>query len=365
MSLAFDLTPTIVNRTAIFHVALDTARAFASTGCTFRYARQYVRAPIENITQLNKLRRNTLQEILGNGGLIRERQLGMQASTFRRPKDVGRIFFFDPLYVLFENAAPEDIVLFLDLSPLTNPEWHNPHVAELYRIAFERTLASGARAVSISHFTAHSLWANYGLPLDEITVLPLYLRGSFTGSADHCAHPQKKLLFVGSLETRKNIRGLIAAFNQSDLAAEGFELFIAGGNGHGAELIRAAAKDARGVHLLGFVPDEQLRELYATSSAFVYPSYLEGFGLPILEAARAGLPIMTSITGATAEVAPPNSVLVDPLDLFSIAEGLRQIALMPQAIRANISALNREYVQAFTFERYLTTVKQLCNSGSY
>jgi glycosyltransferase involved in cell wall biosynthesis len=314
--------------------------------------------PIIDRPLLDARKQQILDEILGKRGLAKERWLGPTRSTHRRPDTVDRIFFFDPLYTLFEDIKQDDIVLVLDLTTITNPEWHNPRVSMLYHVAFRKITASGARLASISESTAKALWANYGVPPSEIAVVPLYLRRAFSEPLQG-VNKQKKLLFVGSLETRKNIHGLIKAFSFSRLEREGFQLVIAGGDGVGAPAIKALAASVRGVDLRGFVSDDELQHLYRTSLAFVYPSYLEGFGVPILEAASAGLPILTSITGATGEVAPAGSILVDPYDTAAIANGLRQIALLSDTDLAVIADRNREHAAGFSFERYFSTISAL------
>src|SRR5262249_44166268 len=157
----------------------------------------------------------------------------------------------------------------------------------------------GAQVASISHNTALALWANYGIPLDQITVVPLYLRNGVGPAVQENPPPtscSRHLLFVGSLETRKNLSGLFHAFEASGLAREGFTLVIVGGDAKGADQVKQDADDVRGVSLRGFVSDGVLRSLYRSAAAFVYPSYLEGFGLPVIEAASWGLPIVTSNT---------------------------------------------------------------------
>jgi glycosyltransferase involved in cell wall biosynthesis len=359
--LAVDLTPTTINRTAIFHIALDTSAALPQFAKTFRYGRSYVDKPITDYALLDSRKRQILDEILGKRGLAKERWHGPRQSTYRRPGTVDRIFFFDPLYTLFEDIRQDDVVLVLDLTTITNPEWHNPHVSMLYNVAFRKITASGARLASISESTAKALWANYGVPPNEILVVPLYVRRAFESEPSQDVNKEKKLLFVGSLETRKNIHGLIKAFSLSRLEREGFQLVIAGGDGVGAPAIKVLAASVRGVDLRGFVSDDQLKHLYRTSLAFVYPSYLEGFGVPILEAASAGLPILTSITGATGEVAPPGSILVDPYNTAAIANGLRQIAFLSDTEFAAIAYHNQKHAAGFSFDRYFSTISSLLN----
>jgi glycosyltransferase involved in cell wall biosynthesis len=164
---------------------------------------------------------------------------------------------------------------------------------------------------------------------------------------------------VGSLEMRKNLVRLFRAFERSRLTLDGYTLTVVGGDGHGADTIRNAAGQTSGVILKGFVSDEELRALYQTSAAFIYPSCLEGFGLPIIEAASWGLPIMTSSIGACAENAPPLSVLVDPYNVPDIADALRRMAGRSDAERAQMRDESLKHAATFTFDRYLDAMKVL------
>jgi glycosyltransferase involved in cell wall biosynthesis len=355
VSFILDMTPTAINRTAIFHIVLDTARAWRNRGCSYRYGDNVQGSLLETAEALNAIKPGILQLVLGDNGLIREakRPFGM-----RRPRPAnGRMVFFDPLYVLVDEIRANDIVLVLDISPLTNPEWHDGRVCELYRLAYNRLAMSGAKILSISRHTTLSLWANFGIDPRDVTEIPLYTRNGVKPVMSRAGDVEKRFLFVGSLELRKNIIGLMLAFERSKLAAQGFELSIVGGQGRGAEEITSVAAGIKGVHLHGFLPDEELQHLYRTSMAFVYPSYLEGFGVPLLEAMAWGLPILTATTGATAELAADAALLVDPHDVTAISDGLLQLAGMSERERQTQKAASRTRAAAFTFDRYLSAME--------
>lgn len=361
LDLVIDMSPTAINRTAIYHIALDTAEALRERTTAFRYGTDYLAEAIRDRPGLDARHGGIIGAILGDGGMVEERWTGVYPGR-PRGRQGCRLLMFDPLYALLEDVGPDDVVFVLDLTPVTNPEWHEPRVCELYAIAFQRVAASGARIAAISRNTALAMWANYGVPYSAITVVPLYLRkgvGANEGEGATPSEAEKVLLFVGSLETRKNISGLLRAFEASGLCEEGYRLAIAGGNGKGADQIRADAAGLPGVELKGFVPDEELRRLYRTSAAFVYPSYLEGFGVPILEAASWGLPILTSLTGATGEVAPPGSLIVDPYDIAEVARGLRRIVAIGPDERARIAVTNREHAARYNFGRYMGVIEEL------
>ena len=127
--------------------------------------------------------------------------------------------------------------------------------------------------------------------------------------------PSQYLLFVGTLEPRKNLARLVGALRgRSDLPP----LVIAGADGWGDIEVAQSAN----VQFIGYVEDQYLGALYAGASVMCYPSLWEGFGLPILEAMAQGTPVITSIGTSTQEVAGGAAVLVDPLSEESIRNGI-------------------------------------------
>lgn len=138
-------------------------------------------------------------------------------------------------------------------------------------------------------------------------------------------------LFVGRLEARKNVSGLLKAFelfkekNKTD-----HKLVLVGKKGYGSEEIDEIIRESKtltdNVIVPGYITDKQLANLYNLAEAFVFPSLYEGFGLPILEAFACGTPVMTSDIPTLREVASDCVVYVNPLDVNSIAKGLLKIS---------------------------------------
>ncbi len=138
----------------------------------------------------------------------------------------------------------------------------------------------------------------------------------------HYDLPEEFVLFVGTLEPRKNLQRLVEAMAHRQ-AGQGRQsaqtLVIAGAPGWGAAMTAPAGVDVR---FLGFVPDRELGALYGAASVFAYPSEREGFGLPVAEAMAQGTAVVTSAGTSTEEVAGGAAVLVNPFDVASIAAGL-------------------------------------------
>jgi len=139
--------------------------------------------------------------------------------------------------------------------------------------------------------------------------------------------PPRYLLFVGTVEPRKNLRGLAEAVARLE---EPFPLIVAGAEGWGDVELPAEAD----VRFVGFVPASDLSGLYGGAEVFCYPSQREGYGLPVLEAMAQGTPVVTSRGTATEEAAGGAAVLVDPFDPDDIAKGITDAAARRESLAA-------------------------------
>lgn len=157
-------------------------------------------------------------------------------------------------------------------------------------------------------------------------------------------------LYVGTLEPRKNLPALIEAFQR--IAADvPHDLVLAGAKGWltapiGAAIKRSTLGDR--LRITGFVSEADLPALYSAASALAMPSLYEGFGLPVIEAMACGTPVVTSDSSSLAEIGIGAADLVDPLDVSSIADGLRRV-LADEAHAAFLVAQGTERARSFTW----------------
>lgn len=150
--------------------------------------------------------------------------------------------------------------------------------------------------------------------------------------------PDAFILYVGTVEPRKNLVRLLRAFREARAQGRAEHLVIAGQLGwkYRALLEQRDRDGLRGVvHLLGYVPDDDLPALYALARLFAFPSHYEGFGLPIVESMACGTPVLTADRPATAEVAGGAAVLVDPMDEAAMTIALVRV-LESDALRAEL-----------------------------
>jgi glycosyltransferase involved in cell wall biosynthesis len=212
------------------------------------------------------------------------------------------------------------VVTVHDVAFVHAPERFTAHGARVMRAGLER-----CRAVDLvlcpSRTTSDDLVA-LGFDPGRVRVIPWGVEPQLV-HADDVARvrarfglPERFVLFVGTLEPRKNLARLAEAVARLDPAVP---LVVAGAPGWGD-----AAPAGGHVQFLGFVGDADLAALYSAATVFAYPSLQEGFGLPVAEAMSYGTPVVTSAHGATAEVAGGAAVLVDPHDPEAIGAGLRR-----------------------------------------
>lgn len=160
------------------------------------------------------------------------------------------------------------------------------------------------------------------------------------------------ILSVCSLEPRKNLDALIRAFaivvNRHQVP---HHLVLVGKAGWKAErlhLLAASLGIEERVCFAGYIPDEEVVQLYNQAALFVYPSKYEGFGLPLLESMACGLPVVTSIRGALAEVAGDAAILVDPFSDTDLAAGILR-GLSDESLRASLILSGLERVSQFSW----------------
>lgn len=178
-----------------------------------------------------------------------------------------------------------------------------------------------------SEATAADLRSWYRLPESKLRVVPLGVDAAFFGLAAR-RRPEPFLLTVSTLHPHKNLGGLLRAFAKFRGAHPEFRLVVCGVHGFvSSELhaLRDALGLAAAVDFPGWIPRAELHELYSRAWAFLYPSFFEGFGLPVLEALAAGIPTACSNIEPLAGIAAGAALKFDPSDPGAIAEAMDRI----------------------------------------
>ena len=232
-----------------------------------------------------------------------------------------------PTYYAPVRPSVPTVVTVHDLAVLRHPDafprWTRTYVPH----AVPHMVRAARRVIAVSEFTAGEVERLLHVPRERIRVVPNGVEPVFTPEGPRAEGDF--VLAVGTLEPRKNLARTIAA-----AGSLGIELRVVGGRGWGGVEPTGAQ-----VTWLGEVDDEELARQYRGARCVVYASLYEGFGIPVLEAMACGAPIVTSRGGATEEVAGGHAVLVDPLDVASIADGIERAR--PEGA---------EYARAFTWD---------------
>ena len=257
-------------------------------------------------------------------------------------------------------GSPPTVVTIHDLNFLVRPETVSRWNRHYSRATIHRVVASADRIVASTAATADDVERLLGVGGDRVRVVHLGVSERFhePSAADlpaSLARASGYVLFVGTPEPRKNLARLAEAV--ASLRASGREerLVVAGGDGWGG--VDRGANDA--VLWLGRVSDEELRALYASAGCLAIPSLHEGFGLPALEAMASGCPVVASDAGALPEVCGDAAVLVDPLSVRSIADGIAIAIDDGDAFRERGRARAREFSWTRTAERLEAVYREL------
>jgi glycosyltransferase involved in cell wall biosynthesis len=232
-----------------------------------------------------------------------------------------------------------------------------------------------ARIISVSEMTKRDLVRFVGVSEDKIETIYSGLDRRFEPIADpvvlaatraNYALPEQFILFVGRIYPGKNFPALLEAFATVARGAP-HRLVVAGYAAPGYdEPFAAVARLGLGdrVQFLGWVPQSDLAGLYNLADLFVYPSFYEAFGIPLLEAMACGCPIVASGTGAVPEIAGEAVYRIDPHDPTSIARGI-QAVLSDPGLRRRMVARGREQVRAYDWtECARRTLAVLESAGS-
>lgn len=160
------------------------------------------------------------------------------------------------------------------------------------------------------------------------------------------------ILFVGTIEPRKNVDLLLDAYAQlRPSTRDEFDLVVVGPKGWSSgPTIARLTSGLQGVRYLGYVPEQDLPAVTAGAAVFIYPSLYEGFGFPVAQAMAAGTPVITSNVSSLPEIAGDDAVFIDPRSLSGMAAGIERVLLAPTLAR-DLAERGRARAERYTWER--------------
>ena len=256
------------------------------------------------------------------------------------------------------------VVTVHDVSYLSHPQYFTPFRQRQLRLTVKRTVRRAAKVLAVSEFSRKAILDAYGIEESKVVVVPNGASARFRPMVREAAAAAVRerfgisgpfVLTVGDLQPRKNHLGLIGAFEslmRSEPRLRHQLVFVGKDTWHSKEVHEAAARSplADRIRFTGFVSDEDLVSFYGACDMFVFPSFYEGFGLPILEAMACGRAVACSNTSAIPEVADSAALLFDPASAPEMARAMRDL-LVDAELRARMERLALARAAHFSWER--------------
>lgn len=258
------------------------------------------------------------------------------------------------------GRLPPAVVTIHDLGHRRFPHAHTTGQRLYLELTTRWAVYAARRLIVVSEATGRDLVGFYGAAPEKITVIYEAASSRTTPSPTEigavqaaCGLLRPYALYIGSIQPRKNLERLIIAYFR--LCARGqadWDLVLAGAPGWLSDgIYRCAAQSglADRIHFTGYLPEADRAALLQGARLFCYPSLLEGFGLPVLEAQLAGIPVMTANNSSLPEVAGDAALLVDPEDIDAIADAMLRLS-RDENLRQRLIAAGHENVKRFSWQ---------------
>lgn len=270
------------------------------------------------------------------------------------------IHYTNPAPVLWPTCPT--LVTVHDVAEFTDPEKYGWIRRRVRRLSVILSARAATRLIAVSNSTKEALQRVATVDPQAVTVIaegPAFGAGAPLSETPRSSRQPLRLaspylLYVGVIERTKQVEAIVRAFAMLDSKLrESHLLVLAGGEGNASAAVEAAVRetglDSR-VLFLGYVPEADLEALYKGASAFVYPSLVEGFGLPILEAFATGTAVIASDIPALAEVAGDGALLVPPRDCAALRDAM-QVVLTDEALRGRLVTRGHERLACFSWSK--------------
>ena len=283
--------------------------------------------------------------------------LRLALELHRRPPDV----FFTPAHVIPVTYRGPSAATVHDLGYHYYPQAHTRRQVAYLRWSTRHNVRRSRRVFADSQATRDDIVRFYDADADKIEVVYPGADPNLTAVRDdeklQAVREKYKitapyLLYLGTLQPRKNLARLVEAFAAADLA---HQLVLAGKRGWLARVIEEAVASlpsavARRVHLPGFVEERDKAALISGADGLLYPSLYEGFGFPIVEAQLCGTPVLCADSSSLPEVAGAGALLVDATDTEALAVAIERL-VTDEGLRSRLVDAGRVNAQRFTWER--------------
>jgi glycosyltransferase involved in cell wall biosynthesis len=246
-----------------------------------------------------------------------------------------------------------------DMTCLLMPQNHTSGNVRAEQNFAEKVLTRADGMIAISQSTKNDAVRLLRLDPDRISVIyPGVPQSFFDVSRDDIAAASAKyrldkpyILFVGTVEPRKNLDTLLDAYEQlPDSIRNEFDLVTVGPTGWAAgSTVERLLSGMPGLRPLGYIPEADLPGITGGATAFVYPSLYEGFGFPVAQSMAAGVPVITSNVSSLPEVAGDAAILIDPLSAGELREALVRLLTSP-TLQQRLTAAGRQTAKEYTWQ---------------
>lgn len=288
--------------------------------------------------------------------------------SLRLLKGAGALFtrgdfdvYFEPNYIPLRIPTKKTVVAVPDLSPFLHPEWHRRETVEYFRSHFFKNITRTDHIITISDFIRDAAIEEFGFSADRVTTVPLGYDSEFFFPQERTTLgalrekyllPERFVLYVGSIEPRKNLVRLLKAYRQLPVALrKDVKLVLVGFSGwDNADVMSLLSVLKEDVAYLGYIPEEDLASLYCLAEIFVYPALYEGFGLPPLEAMACGCPVLVSNVASLPEVCGEAALYVNPLDVNELSAQMSRL-LADENLKKALKHIGLAQASRFSWKR--------------
>lgn len=270
------------------------------------------------------------------------------------------------LLISFCNTGPifhrNQIVYIHDVAVLEHPEWFSKSFGSIYRILLPLLAKRCKAVVTVSQYSKARICEVLSLPEEKVHVIENGVSNKFSALSPlkdlsiYGLEEKKYILSVSSVDPRKNMSRVVDAWEQSDLRQAGYKMvFVGGSSSSFSSLGTLTDRNNDSIVFTGYVNDDVLVNLYQQAAGFVYMSLYEGFGLPVLEAMKAGIPVLASNTTSLVEVVGEYGLSCDPLDVKIITKLMNQLPYQDESFVSKAKL----YADSFTWDSSVDKLQAL------
>lgn len=373
MKLLINAVPLLGEQTGVGNYARQIAEAAQGPDTTFFYG-YYSKSLPENSSKARFV--NQIRQLAKKGTLLRricKKGLALGNQTFNYL--LNRVYdcYFEPNFLLLPSMRANHAVITIhDFSCFLYPQWHpGERVRQMERHLWQ-SVERADMVITVSESIRKEAIEKYGIPPEKIRAIPNGVNHALYYPADAGAKaalrkkydlPLEFALFVGAVEPRKNLAGLLRAYAALPPGLKRrFPLIFAGCSGWSNDKIFNLMRE-NDVRFLGYLPENDLAALYSSACLFAYPSWYEGFGLPVLEAMACGCPVLTSDDNALVELSAGCARHVAGENIDGMRDALREL-LEDKDMRRAQSLAGLERARDFDWQKsaasHLRLFREVC-----